>query len=264
MDDTKGLALAIEEAKAGYREGGVPIGAALFAADGRVLGRGRNMRVQKGNPILHGETSCLQNAGRLPSSAYRGSTMYTTLSPCDMCKSLARSTLQDVKNPYGYTTVRTYIMGITSLKPKPSATARKGTGACLLYGIARVVVGENRTFLGGESYLKARGVEVVVADSPECKELMDKFIAEKPDIWNEDIGVEERVYSREGIEAPSGPLSVGGPTQYLEQEATEGHGLLAGCVCGIIHKIKRTSLLCSTRARDLFICEDYWGYFIYS
>ncbi|OTA96959.1 hypothetical protein M434DRAFT_27301 [Hypoxylon sp. CO27-5] len=162
MDDSKGLALAIEEAKIGYQEGGVPIGAALVAADGRVLGRGHNMRVQNGNPILHGETSCLQNAGRLPSSAYRGSTMYTTLSPCDMC-----------------------------------------TGACLLYGISRVVIGENETFLGGEAYLKQRGVEVVVLDSPECKELMDRFIAEKPDVWNEDIGVEERVYSREGIKAPA-------------------------------------------------------------
>ncbi|KAI1490695.1 putative cytosine deaminase [Biscogniauxia mediterranea] len=156
MDDAKGLALALEEAKIGYQEGGVPIGAALIAADGRVLGRGRNMRVQNGNPILHGETSCLQNAGRLPSSAYRGSTMYTTLSPCDMC-----------------------------------------TGACLLYGIARVVIGENETFLGGEAYLKQRGVEVVVLNSAECKDLMDKFIMEKPDVWNEDIGVEERVYSKE-------------------------------------------------------------------
>ncbi|KAI2629725.1 putative cytosine deaminase [Hypoxylon sp. NC1633] len=149
MDDSKGLALAIDEARIGYEEGGIPIGAALIAADGRVLGRGRNMRVQNSNPILHGETACLQNAGRLRSSAYRGSTMYTTLSPCDMC-----------------------------------------TGACILYGISRVVIGENRTFLGGEAYLKQRGVEVVVVDSPECKELMDRFIAEKPDVWNEDIGVE--------------------------------------------------------------------------
>ncbi|KAI1768235.1 putative cytosine deaminase [Hypoxylon sp. FL1150] len=162
MDDSRGLALALEEARVGYREGGIPIGAALIAADGKVLGRGRNMRIQSGNPILHGETSCLQNAGRLPSSAYQGSTMFTTLSPCDMC-----------------------------------------TGACLLYGISRVVIGENKTFLGGEAYLKQRGVEVVVVDSSECKELMEKFITEKPDVWNEDIGVEERVYSREGIKAPS-------------------------------------------------------------
>ncbi|KAI5862183.1 putative cytosine deaminase [Durotheca rogersii] len=159
MDDAKGLALAIEEARIGYAEGGIPIGAALVAADGSVLGRGHNMRVQKGDPILHGEMSCLQNAGRLPASAYRGSTMYTTLSPCDMC-----------------------------------------TGACILYGVARVVIGENRTFRGGEAYLARRGVEVVVADEPACRELMARFIAEQPDLWNEDIGVEERVYSRENEE----------------------------------------------------------------
>ncbi|KAI1437563.1 cytidine deaminase-like protein [Xylaria sp. CBS 124048] len=121
---------------------GTQIGAALIAADGTVLGRGHNMRVQNGNPILHGETSALQNAGRLPSSAYEGSTMYTTLSPCDMC-----------------------------------------SGACLLYSIPRVVVGENKSFLGGESYLKQRGVEVVVLDSPECRDLLEKFIAEKPEVW---------------------------------------------------------------------------------
>ncbi|KAH8890966.1 cytidine deaminase-like protein [Thozetella sp. PMI_491] len=109
-----------------------------------------------------GETSALFNSGRLPGKAYKGSTMYTTLSPCDMC-----------------------------------------TGACLLYGIARVVIGENKNFLGGEAYLKQRGVEVVVVDDEQCKALMDTFIAEKPELWNEDIGVEERVYSKEGAQAPT-------------------------------------------------------------
>ncbi|KAK3941562.1 putative cytosine deaminase [Diplogelasinospora grovesii] len=156
MDDKAGLAIALEEARQSYAEGGIPIGAALIDSTGKLLGRGHNMRVQLGSAIHHGETSALFNSGRLPARAYKGATMYTTLSPCDMC-----------------------------------------TGACLLYGIARVVIGENKNFLGGEAYLKQRGVEVTVVNDPECTALMDKFIAEKPDLWNEDIGVEERVYSKE-------------------------------------------------------------------
>lgn len=84
----------------------------------------------------------MENTGRLPASAYKGATMYTTLSPCDMC-----------------------------------------TGACVLYKVGRVVIGENRSFVGGEAYLKQRGVEVVVLESAECTELMQKFIKEKPEVW---------------------------------------------------------------------------------
>jgi len=145
-DDAAFLELAIEQARIGRAEGGVPIGAALVA-DGRVLGVGRNRRVQDGSAIRHGETDALENAGRLPASVYRRSTMVTTLSPCDMC-----------------------------------------TGAILLYGIPRVVIGENRTFVGGEDLLRSRGVEVVNLDSAECVELMRAFIAHHPEIWNEDIG----------------------------------------------------------------------------
>lgn len=137
-----GFIAAVEEAKAGAREGGVPIGACLVDKNGKILGRGHNMRVQKGSATLHGETSALENTGRLPAKAYAGSTMYTTLSPCDMC-----------------------------------------TGACLLYKVARVIVGENKTFMGGESYLKSRGVEVVVLDDKMCKDMMAKFIEEKPEVW---------------------------------------------------------------------------------
>ncbi len=146
--DAEYLALAIEQARTGRDEGGVPIGAALVA-DGRVLGTGRNRRIQAGSAIRHGEIDALENAGRQPASVYRRATMYTTLSPCDMC-----------------------------------------TGAILLYGIPRVVIGENRTFVGGEDLLRARGVEVVNLDSAECHELMRAFIAEHPEIWNEDIGEE--------------------------------------------------------------------------
>jgi creatinine deaminase len=146
--DHEFLAHAIEQARIGRDEGGVPIGAALVA-DGRVLGVGHNRRVQQGSAIRHGETDALENVGRLAASVYRRATMYTTLSPCDMC-----------------------------------------TGAILLYGIPRVVMGENRTFVGGEDYLRARGVEVVNLDSEECVELMREFIAAHPEIWNEDIGEE--------------------------------------------------------------------------
>jgi cytosine deaminase len=146
--DLEFLAHAIEQARIGRDEGGVPIGAALVA-DGEVLGVGRNRRVQGGSAIRHGETDALENVGRLPASVYRRATMYTTLSPCDMC-----------------------------------------SGAILLYGIPRVVMGENRTFVGGEDYLRARGVEVVNLDSEECVELMREFIAAHPQIWNEDIGEE--------------------------------------------------------------------------
>lgn len=144
--DAQLMALAIEQARIGRDEGGVPIGAALVA-DGRVLGVGRNRRVQDGSAIRHGETDALERAGRQPASVYRRSTMYTTLSPCDMC-----------------------------------------TGAILLYGIPRVVMGENRTFVGAEDLLRSRGVEVVNLDLAECVELMSGFIVEHPDIWNEDIG----------------------------------------------------------------------------
>lgn len=147
-DDRQFLALAIEQARIGRAEGGVPIGAALVVG-GEVVAVGRNRRVQQGSAIRHGETDALEQAGRLPASAYRRATMYTTLSPCDMC-----------------------------------------SGAILLYGIPRVVMGENRTFVGAEDYLRARGVEVVNLDSAECVELMREFIAEHPELWNEDIGRE--------------------------------------------------------------------------
>ena len=149
LDDRSLLALAVEQARIGRAEGGVPIGAVLVDEGGRVLGAGRNRRVQQGSAIRHGETDALENAGRRPASVYARATMVTTLSPCDMC-----------------------------------------TGAILLYGIPRVVIGENSTFLGGEDLLRSRGVEVVVLDDTACIEFMREFIAARPDVWNEDIGEE--------------------------------------------------------------------------
>lgn len=146
--DLSYLKLAVEQARIGLDEGGVPIGAALVV-DGDVLGVGRNRRVQQGSVIRHGETDCLENIGRLPASTYRRSTLYTTLSPCQMC-----------------------------------------AGTILLYGIPRVVIGENRTFEASEAWLRSQGVEVVVLDLEECVDLMDQFIAVAPEVWNEDIGAE--------------------------------------------------------------------------
>lgn len=137
---------AVEEARKGYAEGGIPIGSVLIY-DGKILGRGHNKRVQQGSPTLHGEMDALENAGRLPAKVYRESVLYTTLSPCPMC-----------------------------------------TGAILLYGIPKVVIGENSTFMGEEELLKSRGVEVVVLNDEECRRLMNEFISTKPELWKEDIG----------------------------------------------------------------------------
>lgn len=142
------LAAAIAEAKKGEAEGGIPIGSVLVL-DGRIVGRGHNRRVQQGSPILHAEMDCLENAGRLEAADYRRATLYSTLSPCDMC-----------------------------------------SGAILLYGIPRVVIGENRTFRGPEEYVRSRGVEVVLIDSRECRQLMERFIQKNPELWAEDIGEE--------------------------------------------------------------------------
>lgn len=140
------LEAAIEEAKLGLEEGGIPIGSVIVYR-GKIIGRGHNRRIQNGSPILHGEMDALEHAGRQPASVYRECVLYTTLSPCAMC-----------------------------------------SGAILLYGIPRVVIGENRTFMGEEALLKSRGVAVEVVDNAECIRLMETFIQMKPALWNEDIG----------------------------------------------------------------------------
>ncbi|MFW9809780.1 MAG: nucleoside deaminase [Candidatus Thorarchaeota archaeon] len=137
---------AINEAKKGLEEGGIPIGSVLVI-DGKIVGRGHNQRIQKGSAVLHAEMDCLENAGRLTAKDYRNSVLFSTLSPCDMC-----------------------------------------SGAVLLYGIPKVIVGENVTFQGPEVYLRKRGVDVVVLNDVECIEMMRKFIEENPILWNEDIG----------------------------------------------------------------------------
>ena len=140
------MELAVEEARRGRDEGGIPIGSVLVVDD-RVAGSGHNRRVQRSSSILRAEVDAIENAGRLPGVAYRGATLYTTLSPCDMC-----------------------------------------SGTALLYGVPRIVIGENQTFMGPEDYLRSRGIELVVLQRPDCKALMDEFIALHPELWNEDIG----------------------------------------------------------------------------
>jgi cytosine deaminase len=146
-DDARFMQEALSEARLGLKEGGIPIGSVLVI-DGKIRGRGHNRRIQQGSAVLHAEMDCLENAGRLTAKDYRSATLYSTLSPCDMC-----------------------------------------SGAVLLYGIPRVIVGENINFQGPEDYVKQRGVDVVILQDKECISIMRDFIKNNPSLWNEDIGV---------------------------------------------------------------------------
>ena len=137
---------ALDEARLGRTEGGIPIGSVLAYQD-RVIGRGHNRRQQAGSVVLHAEMDALERAGRQPAAVYRECTLYTTLSPCAMC-----------------------------------------SGAILLYGIPRVVIGENRTFTGEEELLRSRGVVVKVIQDSKCQRMLGEFIREHPELWDEDIG----------------------------------------------------------------------------
>jgi cytosine/creatinine deaminase len=141
------LRVAIDEARAGLEEGGVPVGAALFASDGTLLGRGHNRRVQEGDPSVHGETDAFRKAGRQRN--YRDKIMVTTLAPCWYCSGLVRQ-----------------------------------------FNIGTLIVGESVSFRGGLDWLIENGVRVIDLRSQECIDVLQKFIAEKPYIWNEDIGEE--------------------------------------------------------------------------
>jgi cytosine deaminase len=138
---------ALDEARKGLAEGGIPIGSVLVL-DGNIIERGHNQRVQRGSVIHHAEMNCLENAGRQKASVYQRCTIYSTLSPCPMC-----------------------------------------SGAILLYGIPKVIVGENVTFKGPEDYVRSQGVRVEVLQEAECIQLMREFIEKHPQLWNEDIGV---------------------------------------------------------------------------
>ncbi len=136
---------ALAEAKLGLKEGGLPIGSVLADAQGQIVARGHNLRVQTGDPTAHAEVACIRNAGRRRD--WPELTLVSTLSPCVMC-----------------------------------------TGTALLFRIPRVIIGENKNFLGAEDLFARNQVGVRVLNDEECVELMRAFIAAHPDLWNEDIG----------------------------------------------------------------------------
>ncbi len=139
------LDVAVEEARTGLSEGGIPIGAALFTTEGSLLGSGHNRRVQLGDPSIHAETDAFRNAGR--QRGYRSTIMVTTLSPCWYCSGLVRQ-----------------------------------------FNIGAVVIGESRTFHGGQDWLAENGVSVTVLDDQRCVSMMGDFVVANPDLWAEDIG----------------------------------------------------------------------------
>ncbi|WP_254444172.1 nucleoside deaminase [Ruegeria arenilitoris] len=142
-DDKRLMRVAYQEAKAGFDEGGCPIGSVL-ARNGTIISQGRNQRVQQGDPIAHGEMDALRKAGR--QKTYRDTVLYTTLSPCMMC-----------------------------------------AGTIVQFSIPRVVIGDTKNFGGNEDFLRDRGVEVVLAEDPDCIALMRRFVTEQPELWAEDI-----------------------------------------------------------------------------
>ena len=135
---------AMEEARRGMAQGGLPIGSVLVR-DGKIVARGHNQRVQKGDPMAHAEIDCLTNAGR--QKTYKDTVLYSTLMPCFLC-----------------------------------------SGAVVQFGVPRVIVGESVNFAGGPDFMRAHKIDVVDLHSPECVEMMRKFIEEHPQLWNEDIG----------------------------------------------------------------------------
>ena len=142
------LAVARDEARVGLREGGLPIGAAIFRTDGTLVSSGHNRRIQQNDPAIHGETDAFRRAGRQKS--YRDLIMVTTLAPCWYCSGLVRQ-----------------------------------------FGFRMVIVGESQNFSGGEAWLRSLGIQVIDLADPECTAMMASFIATYPELWNEDIGVDE-------------------------------------------------------------------------
>ena len=145
------LRAALDEAKLGLSEGGLPIGSVLVRGDG-IIARGHNRRVQRGDPMAHAEIDCLTNAGRQRS--YRDTVLYSTLMPCFLCSGAAVQ------------------FGVPKVVVGESINFPGGQGR------------------GGTSpdFMRGHGIEVVDVADPECVEMMARFVREHPELWNEDIG----------------------------------------------------------------------------
>ena len=146
------LRAAIDEAKLGLSEGGLPIGSVLVR-NGTIIGRGHNRRVQRGDPMAHAEIDCLTNAGR-QAGGYRDTVLYSTLMPCFLCSGAAVQ------------------FGVPKVVVGESVNFPGGQGP------------------GGSSpqFMRGQGIEVVDLADPECIEMMARFVRDHPDLWSEDIG----------------------------------------------------------------------------
>jgi cytosine deaminase len=147
------LHAAIDEAKLGLREGGLPIGSVLVR-DGQIIGRGHNRRVQRGDPMAHAEIDCLTNAGR--QKTYADTILYSTLMPCFLCTGAAIQ------------------FGIPRVIVGESVNFPGGQGK---WGTS-------------PAFMRANGIELIDLHDVECVEMMSKFIRENPGLWNEDIGAD--------------------------------------------------------------------------
>jgi creatinine deaminase len=148
------LRAAIDEAKLGLSEGGLPIGSVLVR-DGEIIGRGHNRRVQRGDPMAHAEIDCLTRAGR--QRTYRDTVLYSTLMPCFLCSGAAVQ------------------FGVPKVVVGESVNFPGGEGP------------------GGSSprFMRDQGIELVDLHDAECVEMMRGFIRQHPQLWNEDIGAAE-------------------------------------------------------------------------
>jgi len=146
------LRAAIDEAKLGLAEGGLPIGSVLVRG-GTIIGRGHNRRVQRGDPMAHAEIDCLTRAGRQP-GGYGDTALYSTLMPCFLCSGAAVQ------------------FGVPKVVVGESVNFPGGQGR------------------GGDSpqFMRSHGIDLVDLADPECIEMMRRFIREHPQLWNEDIG----------------------------------------------------------------------------